>query len=367
LDEIGGRRYLIDMTDSVVTFANIEDHIDLVLDAAARNKLINDCSDLINRGYDPNLETSGIMAEYDRRFQELQAIKANNSTSKLSERIPNRIAELKKINSGEITPGIMSGFPDLDYLTSGFRAGDLIIVGAWPNVGKTAFVLNIIDHVIVTEHKPVLFFSLEMMADSIIDRLLCARSRIPSQSIKHKESITWSDMERAQETYANAAPLIIDDSGSIKLNELRARAKRHLERHKIALIAIDHLQAIIGPTSESRRIEIEAVSKGLKALAKDLRVPTIVISHLTKADKGKGARKPTMNDLRESGMIAGDADLGILIHRDEDSHGIRSEEAEIILGKQRDGETGYFNIGYNASITKFEKREIRDTDPWGNN
>jgi len=353
IDDIGGRRYLMNLTDSVLRFTNIEDHCNIVRNASRRNILIARCSETINNLYNADLPLEHITERYQSALEEIKD-KSSTNIITMSDNIASRIEELKKIQKGEVKPGLSSGITELDNIINGFCPGDIIVIGAWPNIGKTAFVLNIIDHVIVSERTPVLMFELEMTKEKIIDRMICSRANVPSRSIKQKEAVIWSNFDAVEEAYANAASFYIIDDAALTIKDIQNRASQVKDEHDIGLVVVDNLQLVVGPESESRRGEIDKISQGIKALGKDLRIPVIAISHLRKPENGS-RRKPNRHDLKESGALEADPDVVILIHRDEDKWGIYSDEAEVMVVKNRDGETGHINMRYNGALTRFEK------------
>jgi len=365
LDDIGRRKYLFDLCDSVVNFANIEDHCNLIIETSIKNEVINQASKLIDEACNPDTPSDNLLDRMEGAVQEGRNRRPiGNKILPLKSLTSDTIERLRKINSGEIKPGLMSGFPDIDRLTLGFQPEDLIIIGARPSVGKTSLARNIIEHIVLCENTGVLLFSVEMARRVIVEQFLCSKARVSHHDLKSGKPIDWDALLEAERLFQEGADILIDGSPSIGLAELQSRAGRMVRQHKIGLVAVDYLQLIIGPESESKRIEIGAISAGLKALARELKMPVVALSQLARLEKGKD-RRPEISDLRESGNIEADADVVILIHRKANDHGIMGEEAEIIIAKQRIGPTAVIDCQFRKDTTRFEMTVKKEYTPRG--
>jgi replicative DNA helicase len=277
---------------------------------------------------------------------------------------------------GESITGIASGFSDLDELTSGFQPSDLIIVAARPSMGKTAFTLNIAQYAAIEKQRKVAFFSLEMSKESLVQRMLTSEARVDAQRLR-KGMLPDSDFPRLARAAGilTHAPIWIDDSAGITMLEMRSKARRLKADQGLDLVIVDYLQLMQGPAnSESRQQEVSQISRGLKGLAKELSVPVIALSQLSRAPEQRAgdSKRPQLSDLRESGAIEQDADLIMFIYRpevyegpvDKDGNSLEGR-AEIIIGKQRNGPIGFVNLFFHKNYTRFENFSQRAPAPTG--
>jgi replicative DNA helicase len=260
--------------------------------------------------------------------------------------------------------GVPTGFHDLDEYTAGFQDSDLIIIAARPSMGKTAFVLNITQHAAIQAQKAVAFFSLEMSKESLVQRVLCAEARVDASRLR-RGRLTDDDYARLAIAagHLNTAPIYIDDTPGISVLEMRAKARRlKSDRADLAMIVVDYLQLMVSPgKSESRQQEVSEISRGLKALAKELEIPVVALSQLSRAVESRPDKRPMMSDLRESGAIEQDADVIMFLYRPEYYFGPTDKEgnsiegkAELIIGKQRNGATGNLPLFFRKEFTLFE-------------
>ncbi|MEP6692277.1 MAG: replicative DNA helicase, partial [Gemmatimonadaceae bacterium] len=274
---------------------------------------------------------------------------------------------------GKSITGVPSGFTDLDDMTSGFQPADLIIVAARPSMGKTALVLNIAQYAAIEKSVPVAVFSLEMSKESLVQRMLTAEARVDAQKLR-KGMLRDDDFPRMARAAGilSSAPIWIDDTPGITLLEIRSKARRLKAESGIGMLVVDYLQLIQGPaSSESRQQEISQISRSLKALAKELAVPVIALSQLSRAPEQRaGDHRPQLSDLRESGAIEQDADLVMFIYRQEVYDGPTDKDgnslegrAELIVGKQRNGPTGFVNLFFHKAYTRFENYSGRAASP----
>lgn len=285
---------------------------------------------------------------------------------------------------GEALTGEPTGFIELDELTCGLQPGELVIVAGRPSMGKTALGLNMAEHLAIKERRPALFFSLEMSRLQVAQRILCSRARVNSHMLRRGRHSDL-DMARLQSVAADlsSAPLLVDDSADLTMLELRARARMAFRRYQIRAIFVDYLQLLRLPRAESRQVEVATISRGLKALAKDLNVPVVAMAQLNRnpEDKSRRGNRPRMSDLRESGAIEQDADVIALLHResyyrqnpivaagDEDGGRVEGEDpdenvAELILAKQRNGPIGTIRLHWNKQYTRFDNHLPADASP----
>jgi replicative DNA helicase len=367
LDEIGGRRYLLDLVDSVVTIANIEDHIKIVIEAAVKNQLIADCGEIVQRCYDQAISADDVLDFSERKIFAIKESSLRGDFIALREILPQTFEQIEEYSKreGHVT-GIPTGFPELDTITSGFQNSDLVIIAGRPSMGKTAFVLNIAEYVAVEKGVPVCVFSLEMAKEQIAQRLLCSRARISAHQLKTGRIADhqWTNLSIAVGPLSEA-PIFLDDSASLTVMDIRAKARRLKLRHNIGMVVVDYLQLVRGRSDvENRQQEITYVSQSLKALARELKVPVVALSQLSRQveSRGKDAR-PQLSDLRESGAIEQDADVVLFIYRPRDDEGYLGSVAEVIIGKQRNGPTGIIKLAFVKEIVRFELLDIHHGSP----
>jgi replicative DNA helicase len=364
LAEAGGAEYVADVASSVGTSANVEYHADQILELAVRRRTIALSSKLTNSAFD----TAGTIYESLEQFEhELFTLAENRWKEGFShiEPIMHRTYErIEQVSShdGEVT-GIPSGFQYLDELTAGFQKSELIIVAARPGMGKTAFVLNVARNAAIQYKQPVGIFSLEMSSESVAQRLLCSEARVDSQSVRRGRlnEAMWNRLSKAVSTLASA-PIFIDDSPGLSPLEVRAKSRRLVHEHNVQLIILDYLQLMHVPSHrESRAQEVAVISQAMKALSKDLDIPIIACSQVTREVEKRGDYRPRLSDLRESGSIEQDADVVMFVHRpeyykiDHDDEGNSMEGvAEILLEKQRNGPTGRIQLRWTDKYGLFE-------------
>lgn len=369
LEEIGGRKYLLDLVDSVATIANLDDYIGIVKEASVKNQLIEDCADIVQRCYDPVITADEVLDYSETKIFAIQEHSLKGDFIPLKDILPRTFEQIEEYSKreGHVT-GVPTGFPDLDSLTSGFQDSELVIIAGRPSMGKTAFALNVAEHVAVTKGLPICVFTLEMSKEQLSQRLLCSRARISSHLLRTGRIADhqWTNLSIAVGPLSEA-PIYLDDSPSLSIMEIRAKARRMKLKFDIGLVIVDYLQLVRGgqAASESRQQEISYISRSLKALARELKVPVIALSQLSRQVelRGSGAR-PQLSDLRESGAIEQDADLVLFIHRPLDDEGHLGSEAEIIIGKQRNGPTGIVHLAFLKDIARFELLDVHHGSPY---
>jgi len=371
LEAIGGVAYLSSLTDGVPRRPSIEQHIQIIKDKALLRSLIHAANSTIAAAIDQS-ETAGEILELaEAQIFQLANDRVGTSWSGIAEIVQQSFGSIDKLyERGQRVTGLATHFDDLDSMTSGLQPSDLVIVAARPSMGKTAFAMNIAENAAVIDKKVVGVFSLEMSKESLLLRLLCSHARVDSHKLR-TGFLGREEHQKLGRALASLveAPLFIDDSPGISVQEVRAKSRRLLQREKrLDLIVVDYLQLMAGAPMgsnkryENRTQEVSAISRGLKAVAKELKVPVVALSQLSRAPESRGERghRPQLADLRESGSIEQDADLVGFIYREEvykpddpDLDGL----AEFIIAKQRNGPTGMVPLVFIKRSTRFESRE----------
>jgi replicative DNA helicase len=364
LEAVGGLSYLSSMVNMVPTAANIRYHSKIVREKAILRGLIRSATEIASKVYEENLDAEDLIDYAEKSIFEISDKRIKASFATLKEVIKDSFEMIEHLyDKKETVTGVPSGFRDLDDLTTGFQKGDLIIVGGRPSMGKTAFVLNIAQHVGLEMREPLAIFSLEMAKEQLAFRMLCAEAMVNSNSIR-KGFIKKEDWHKLTGAASNltGAPIFIDDSSSINVLELRAKARRLKMEHGLSLVIVDYLQLMRGRGSfERREQEISEISRSLKALAKELSVPVIAVSQLNRSVEQRRPPTPMLADLRESGAIEQDADIILFLYRDEIyNKEAKKGEAEVIIAKQRNGPTGTVKLSFISNCTRFLDRSDRE-------
>jgi replicative DNA helicase len=365
LDMVGGPAYLAELMEAVPTAANIEYHAKILRDKAILRRLIEASTETVRDAFESGGDAvEDTLDRAEQRIFEISQAGRRKGFIWIKEVLWPAFEHIERLQQakGAVT-GVPSGFPDLDNLTAGFQRSDLIVVAGRPSMGKTSLVLNIVQHVAIDQSVPVAFFSLEMSKEAIVQRLLCAEGRVNSSNLRRGRLTEQEYMQLATAAgHLNTAPIWIDDTPAITALELRAKARRLRAEVDLGLIVVDYLQLMRGPRAENRVQEISAISGALKAVAKELDVPLIALSQLSRAPEQRGEHRPQLSDLRESGAIEQDADLVLFLYRPEvyqrealDATGESLEgKAELNVGKQRNGPTGTINLFFRKEYTRFE-------------
>jgi replicative DNA helicase len=371
LDRVGGMEYIGSLIDVVPTAANMEYHGRIVRDKALLRRLIEAATGIVQEAYDSRGMPSEVLDNAEHRIFQVAQLRRAEEFIRLKELIWPTMERIEQLQSGQgAVTGVPSGFVDLDRLTAGFQRADLIIVAARPSMGKTALILNVIQHAAIEHNIGVGIFSLEMSKDQLVQRLLCSEGLVDAQRLRRGQlrDDDYPKLARAA-GLLGTAPIWIDDSAAITPLAMRSKARRLKADHNIGMIVVDYLQLMQGPTdSESRQQEISQISRSLKALAKELDLPVVALSQLSRApDQRAGDHKPQLSDLRESGAIEQDADVVIFIFRQEMYDGTTDKDgnsleglAELIVGKQRNGPTGSVPLYFKKEFTRFDNRTGRD-------
>ncbi|MEP7067029.1 MAG: replicative DNA helicase, partial [Gemmatimonadota bacterium] len=365
LDASGGKEYIGELIDAVPTAANVEYHAKIVKEKALLRRLIETSTTIITEAFQGRATAEELLDDAEQRIFQVSQQRGLQGFTRVKELMWPTMERIEALQRGGKTiTGVASGFTDLDELTSGFQPSDLVIVAARPSMGKTALVLNIAQYAAIEKNVPVAVFSLEMSKESLVQRMLTAEGRVDAQKMR-KGLLRDEDYSRLARAAGilSGAPIWIDDSAGISLLEIRSKARRLKADQDIGMVVVDYLQLIQGPaSSESRQQEISQISRSLKALAKELSVPVIALSQLSRAPEQRaGDHRPQLSDLRESGAIEQDADLVMFIYRQEVYDGATDKDgnslegrAEVIIGKQRNGPIGLVNLFFHKAYTRFE-------------
>ena len=362
LEPVGGLEYLATLPDKVPTTANVEKYIKIVEEKSILRSLIKTANELIEIGYDQNEEVEILMDNAEKKIFDLMQRKSQKGYSSIRDILVDTFTELEQLyNQKQHITGVASGFIDLDNKTAGFHNSDLVLIAARPAMGKTAFALNIATYAAVSANTPVVVFSLEMSKEQCANRILCSQAMVDSEKVA-KGDITdedWSKLAIASGELSESAGIFIDDSAGINIAEIRAKCRKLKLEKNIGLVVIDYLQLIQGSgNTKSREQEIAEISRSLKILAKEINVPVIALSQLSRAPEARPDHRPMLQDLRESGSIEQDADIVMFLYRD-DYYNPETEAkniAEVIIAKHRAGPTGTVELLWMPSYTKFANK-----------
>ncbi len=359
LDRIGGLPYLSQLAEIVPTSANVEHYADIVKAKGILRNLIKNATEIVNACYTSGSEIDDIVDRAEELIFEISEIKHRQSASDIKDLVKQSIEKIDKLfQKKEKVTGIATGFADFDRMTSGLQSSDLVILAGRPSMGKSALAGAIIEHVGIDAQKPVAIFSLEMSKEQLVQRMLCSQARVDAHKVRtgFLSPSDWPLLTKAAGKLSNAR-IYIDDTPAISALELRAKARRLKSQYDIQLIVLDYLQLMRGHTrSDSRQQEISEISRSIKALARELNVPIVALSQLSRAVESRQDHKPQLSDLRESGAIEQDADVVILLMREEyynpteDNRG----KAEVIIAKQRNGPVGSFQLAFLKEFVRFE-------------
>lgn len=359
LERVGGLEYIAGLTEKFTTSANIDKYIRIVDDKATHRNLIQTANELVALGYDESEEIDKIMDMAEKRVFDLSAKKNVKGYSPIKDVLLESYGKLEELyNAKGRLSGLTTGFIDLDNKTSGLHNSDLIIVAARPAMGKSAFAINLATNVALKAKKGVIIFSLEMSKEQVGNRILCSEAMVDSNKLRTGmlEDEDWTKLAENLGRLSDA-PIYIDDTAGISIMEIRAKARKlHIEK-EIGLIVIDYLQLIQGSgnRNSSREQEISEISRSLKILAKELNVPVIALSQLSRSVEKRDDKRPMLSDLRESGAIEQDADIVMFLYRDDYYHPDTEKKniSEIILAKHRGGSTGTIDLAWLPNYTKF--------------
>lgn len=363
-DKIGGLEYIVGLPEKVPTTANVEKYISIVKEKSELRRLIKAANEIIEQGYDPTENIDDIMNSAEKKIFNIMQDKDQKSYSPIKDVLIDAFTELEQLyNQKQHITGVPTGFIDLDYKTAGLHNSDLILIAARPAMGKSAFALNIATNAALKAKVPAILFSLEMSKEQMVNRILCSEAMVDSNKVRTGK-IDDDDWIKLADTMGDLseAPIYIDDTPGISINEIRAKCRKLKLEKNIGLVVIDYLQLVQGSSKRSqgsREQEISEISRSLKILAKEINVPVIALSQLSRAPEQRPDHRPMLSDLRESGAIEQDADIVMFLYRD-DYYNEDSEDkglAEVIVAKHRAGSTGTVKLVWLGNYTKFANME----------
>src|SRR6266702_1475202 len=374
LETVGGAALVTSLFTFVPTAANLGYYLEIVRDKYILRSIIAASTESVRRAYEEQDEVGNLLDEVEQKIFAVGEDRFKGQMLSMKDQVMEAIESIEKLyeRKGGIT-GISTGFVEFDRMTSGLHPSEMIVIAARPSMGKTALAMNIAEHVAINEKLPVGVFSLEMSSQQLVQRLLCSRARVKLQKVRDGflgerdfPSLTAAASKLAE------AKIYIDDSSSLNILELRAKARRLKAQQDVQLIAIDYLQLVTSSSrraQDNRQLEITEISAGLKALAKELKIPVIVVAQLNRQPEQRSGGKPRLSDLRESGSIEQDADLvGLLVRpeiyeEDEEARAEKDGEAELIIAKQRNGPVGEIPLTFLKEFTRFETRARNVSEP----
>ncbi len=366
LEFVGGQDYMIQLAESFSEWANAEYYAQIVRDKGMLRDLIRCTGEIAEQAFSGVDDAREILDIAEQKLFEVTERRVGGQTSEIKDAVARLAKQLQDGDQGGCT-GLLTGLTELNDITSGFQRGDLIILAGRPSMGKTALGLTIAQYMAREDHLPVAFFSMEMGVDQLAQRVLCAYTGVESQRLR-KRTLSEQDTHELLTACADFenVPLFIDDSSSLTIMELRSAARRLKQRHDIQAVFVDYLQLMHSPRSESRQVEIATISRGLKGLARELNVPVIAMAQLNRMVEGRSDKRPLMSDLRESGALEQDADVVLLIHREEyykpDDESVRNQ-ADLIIAKQRNGPTGSITLTFDKRYTRFSNYSM-ESEPY---
>ena len=377
LGNVGGVEAVATLTDAVPTAANLEFHARIVEEKSLLRRMIEASTVVIQDAYEARTPAADLLDKAEARIFQIAQIRRTQGFIRMKELLWPAMERIETASkNAKLVTGVPTGFARLDEMTSGLQKAELVIVAARPSMGKTAFCLNIAAHAAIEAGVGVAIFSLEMSKDALVQRLLCSEAQVNSQRIRagRLQDDDFSKLARAAGLLGNA-PVWIDDTPSLTLLEMRAKARRLKADHDIGLVVVDYLQLMRSPEfAENRVQEISDISRSLKALARELELPVIALSQLSRASEQRGGeRTPILSDLRDSGAIEQDADLVLFIHRPEMYPDLRAKAekegksldgvATIDLAKNRNGPTGSMDLRFHKQLTRFQEVSSREAPP----
>lgn len=367
LDFVGGAYYVAQLTSKVNSAANIETHARIIAEQSIKRELLRIASNIQLDAYEDTMDVFQLLDRTEQSLFEVSDAHVRKNYDKMSSLLFRAIEEIGiRKNATDSLTGVPSGFSVLDRMTSGWQPSDLVIIAARPGMGKTAFVVSSLRNAAVDFQLPVAIFSLEMSSVQLVNRMISAEAELESEKIRRGDLVEheWEQLLHKTNKLSNA-PIFIDDTPALSILELRAKSRRLVSQHGVKLIIIDYLQLMTGDTSKNlggnREQEIASISRALKGIAKELNVPVIALSQLSRAVETRGGdKKPQLSDLRESGSIEQDADMVMFLYRPE-YYGITADEngmpnngvSELIIAKHRNGKTGTTNLKFIGNFTKF--------------
>jgi replicative DNA helicase len=362
LEKIGGLSYLSNLATAVATTSNVKYYAKIIEEKSILRKLIKSSNEIMDMSYEATEEVALILDRAEQSIFDILQKRKNQNFTHIKDVLWEAFNKLEELyqNKGHVT-GIPTGFVDLDRITSGLHNSDLILIAARPAMGKTAFVLNIAQFVAVRAKVPVAFFSLEMSKEQLVNRVLCSEAMVDNNKVKtgKLEDSDWQSIAKSLAPLTES-PIYIDDTPGISITEIRAKCRRLKLEKNLGLVVIDYLQLMQGRgKNDNRQQEISEISRSLKILAKEINVPVITLSQLSRAPETRTDHRPILSDLRESGAIEQDADIVMFLYRDDYYHEDSEKKniAEVIIAKHRNGSTGTVDLVWLGQYTKFANLE----------
>lgn len=368
-EQVGGLEYLAELPEKVPTTANASKYIKIVEEKSTLRRLIKTANEIIELGYDPLQDVEDIMEGAEKKIFNIMQEKNQKGYTPIKDVLVESFTKLEELyNRKQHITGVPSGFSELDYRTAGFHGSELILIAARPAMGKTAFALNIAVNAAIRGNTPVAIFSLEMSKDQLVNRIMCSEAMVDSNKVRtgKLEENDWTKLAESIGPLSEAN-IFIDDTPGINITEIRAKCRKLKLEKNIGMVVIDYLQLIQGSSkraSGSREQEISEISRSLKILAKELNVPVIALSQLSRAAEQRPDHRPMLSDLRESGAIEQDADIVMFLYRDDyyNKESEKKDIAEVIIAKHRGGSTGTVELLWLGNYTKFVNLERRYDD-----
>lgn len=360
LEEVGGTAYLAQIVNTVPSAAHGMHYAQIVREKFLLRQLIAASNENLRDAYAPHEEAKLIVDRAEKRIFDI----AQKDVAGTTEPLKNVLAEVMQIIDGKSQAGVMTLYHDLDEMLNGLQRGEMIILAARPSMGKTAIAMNIIEQIAAEQQIPAAVFSLEMSKQQLAQRMLCSRGNIDAHKLR-KGMLSDQDYQALAHVVGDLAkaPIFVDDSAALTVLELRAKARRLKREHNVQCIMIDYLQLMDNPGPESRQQQISEISRGIKAIARELMIPVLCLSQLNRATEGRDGHRPRMSDLRESGAIEQDADVVMLLHREDYYHKGEADYsdtniAEVIVAKQRNGPTGTVELIFDGRCTRFRNKAM---------
>ena len=360
LDTVGGTATITALSNAVPTAANVVYHARIVEEKALRRQLINAATEVVAEGYEEDEDISQTIDQAEQKILAVANRKHANGVTKIKDVVKSAMTRIEELyDSKEAFTGLPTGFNDFDKMTSGLQPSDLIIVAARPSMGKSSLVLNIAEHVALAGHKSVAFFSLEMSKEQLVQRLLCSQAQIDASRLRigQLQESEWPKLVQAADNLSNAK-IMLDDTPGMTALEMRSKARRWKNENGLDLIIVDYLQLMQGSSkraSDNRQQEMSDISRSLKGLARELNVPVIALSQLSRSVEQRTSKRPMLSDLRESGALEQDADIVCFIYRDDYYNPDTDQKnvAELIVAKHRNGAVGTVPLYFRKDITRF--------------
>jgi replicative DNA helicase len=356
-EEVGGHTVLATLQEEGTVATQFAAYTAIVREKALLREMIRVAREIVEEGYEENDDVQGLLDRAEQMLFRISQRRFQRSAFPVREILDAAIKHIEMLyHRKEDITGLATGFNDLDKMTSGLQGSDFVIIAGRPSTGKTAFALNIAAHAAVELHRPALIFSLEMSKEQLVQRLICAEARVDSRNVRSgfMQQGEWSRIVNAAGRL-HEAPLFIDDTANLSVLEARAKARRIMAEHRLELVVIDYLQLMQGRwRAENRQQEISEISRSLKALAKELNVPVVALSQLSRAVEARGEGLPRLSDLRESGALEQDADLIMFLARKENAPDVEAGTTDLVIGKHRNGPTGRLELVFHAEYTRFD-------------